>query len=69
MVETKKPFWKKFKFWLPVVTGIVTSASYAVKYMLDFDIPEAVINWIIVAGLNIVAVIVGVEWNQLDDMK
>lgn len=67
MVYEKRSILKKFKFWSPIVTGLVTSLAFAVKYLFDFDVPEMVLDWIIVAGLNILAVILGVDWSENED--
>lgn len=65
----KKPAWKKFKFWFPIVTGLVTSGSFALKFLFDVEIPDAVLGWLIVGGLTLIGAILGVEWDQLDEMK
>ena len=65
----RKSIWKKEKFWIPIVTGLVTSGAFAVKFVFDFDIPEAVVAWLIAAGMFLISIIVGVEWGQLDEKQ
>ena len=69
MPKVKKPIWKKFKFWFPIVTGLVTSGSFAAKFLIDVEIPDFVVGWLIVGGLSALGALLGVEWSEIDDMR
>jgi len=60
----KKPIWKKYKFWFPLLTGVVTAGAFAVKFLLDIDVPDEVIGWIIAGGLTLLSAILGVDWSE-----
>ncbi len=68
-MATKKPIWKKFKFWLPVVTGLVTAGSVAARYVLDVEVPEEVTGWLIAGGLTLLSVILGVDWSEHEELQ
>ena len=66
-MHRKRDIWRKFKFWSPIVTGLVTSGAFAIKFLFDYEVPEVVLTWVIIAGLNILAAMLGVDWSEMEN--
>jgi len=60
----KKPIWKKFKFWLPLVTGLVGALTVLAETALGIEVSADVQAWIIGAVLTLIGAFLGLDWSE-----
>lgn len=65
-MANNKPIWKKFKFWLPIVTGFVGALAVVSEILLGIELPNEVVSSIVAIVLMILSAILGVDWSEKD---
>lgn len=60
----RKPFWKKKKFWAPLVTGVVGALTVLSREVLGLELSAEVQAWIIGAVLMLLSTFLSVDWAE-----
>lgn len=65
-MPAKKPRWKKWKFWGPVILGIASSLSLLSQDVFGIMIPP---EYIVSAAIGLVYILLGIDWSEHDDLR